>query len=119
MRPVRADTTNMKQYQKILLDTLRKSNWDIAEIIDGSLWWELTHWRLLSNQKPTMLWISFISNNGEDFQTSVDVVKASTRRPMSRLSDEETVAELQMNSGLFDAKVSDFVHAINNFRNQI
>ena len=107
----------MKKYKDQIIELLRSSHWEIAEIIPGDAWWELEHWRVSSSREHRQIWISMICHNGEGFQSSVDEIRASTSKPPDRINDESTIAKLNMMKGLFNEKVPMFIESINRYRN--
>ncbi len=107
----------MKGFRKQLLLSIQAENWELSEIIAGKQWWEIEHWSVISSRKPAQIWLGFISHDGEQFQASVDEVRATTQKLNSRIGNELIIASLEMKKGNFNEKLESFVHELNSFRN--
>jgi hypothetical protein len=113
----------MKHYKELLLAELINSGWDLLERDDGTQWWLEESWRIRSIKQRwgfelLVLFLVDPMYEGSEKNPPVWAVSAFEQMPEQRPLDKG-IAELPLQKGRFDAKLTTFVAAINAHRNAV
>jgi hypothetical protein len=114
----------VKQYKQQILKHLQASGWELTRVEGSSDWWFEEIWYLQSvleawGREITLTFLVDPSSGTADEKNPlIDVVLASTSKPLDRLDNSGEIAGLSMSKGLFEDKLRAFITALEAHRRQ-